>query len=111
MTFEKEFEIHSEVWSKLVDLREATINLRPILDTIDPNEPEEERRKKRLQQFAICHNEFFSVVCKNEPFYPSEIYQRLMRIKQIATMEFSQYRISYPPRAKDWENAKKILKK
>jgi len=38
MAFDKEFEILSEVWATLVDLRNATLGLRPILDYIDPNE-------------------------------------------------------------------------
>lgn len=109
MAFDKEFEILSEVWGRLVDLRNATQSLRPVLDSFDPNEPEEERRRKRLQKFAECYNAFVNTVQKNQPFYPKEIYESLFEIMMIASVEAGEYSFHDPDRRpldhQYWEEA------
>lgn len=91
MAFDKEFEILSEVWGTLVDLRNATRGLRPVLDYVDPNESEEERKRKRLQKFAECYSTFVNTAEKNQPFYPKEIYESLFEIMMIAHVEAGEY--------------------
>jgi len=109
MTFDKEFEILSEVWGTLVDLRSATQGLRPLLDHYDPNEPDEERRSKRLQKFAESYNVFANTVVKNQPFYPKEIYESLFEIMMIAREEADEYSLHDPDRrpldSQYWKNA------
>jgi hypothetical protein len=89
MAFDKEFDILSEVWATLVDLRNATLGLRPILDYSHPNETEEKR--KRLQKFAECYNAFTNIVEKNKPFYPKQIYQPLFEIMMVTSDESAQF--------------------
>jgi len=117
IAFDKEFEILSEVWKTLVDLRSATQGLRPVFDYVDPNESEEERKKKRLQKFAECYNIFAGTVAKNQPFYPKDLYDSLFEISMISHDEADQYSHRDPNmRPIDrqyWDNAlnnqKKIL--
>ena len=87
--------------------------MRPILDSIDPNLPEEERKEKRYSQFVEKYNDLLILVKKNRPFYPQNIYTALVGIMKIADKEAFQYRISHPDRLDPekhleyWENAKK----
>ncbi len=109
LTFEKEFEILSEVWSTLVDLKSAAQGLRPMLDHVDPNEPADERKRKRLQKFAESYSAFANVVEKNRPFYPTDIYKALFEIMMIAADEADEYRHRDPDRRrldeKYWRSA------
>ncbi len=118
LAFGKEFEILHEVWQKLIDLRKAAQGLRPILDYLDPNESEEERKKKRLKAFSESHAAYGDVVEKNRPFYPKEIYASLYEIAMITYDEADEYAIRDPAKRpmdqKYWEralnNQKTILK-
>lgn len=109
LTSEKEFEILSEVWKTLVDLRQATHGLRPLLDRIDPNESEEERKERRLQKLSESYNALVGVVEKNRPFYSEGIYEALFKIMMIAADEADEYgyRDPYrrPPGPEYWRNA------
>ena len=40
--FEKEFSIYSEMWGKLVDVKNATAELRPAMDQRDSSKTDEE---------------------------------------------------------------------
>ena len=85
--FEKEFEIYSDLWAKLVDLRNHTRDLRPQLDFIDPNESEKERNIKRFEKlnnsFIVCVNSFE----KNKPFYPKIVYDNIAEALKITKRE------------------------
>ncbi len=109
LAFEKEFSILSEVWGKLVDLRNATLGLRPVYDHINPDEAEEERKTKRLERFVDSYNTLISVVEKNRPFYAKQIYKALLDIINVAVNEKEEYEIRDPERrprdAKYWERA------
>ncbi len=114
LTFGNEFEILHEVWQNLIDLRKATQGLRPILDYIDPEESEEERKRKRLKAFSESHRAFIDAVEKNQPFYPKEIYASLHEIALITYDEADEYAIRDPSRRpldqKYWESALKNQK-
>jgi hypothetical protein len=111
LSFEKEFEILSELWRALVELRGATLNLRPVFDHYDLKETEEERKQKRLSLFGEKFNTFAGIVDKNRPFYPQKIYQVLFDILMIAKNEAIEF--SYPatenqrPDRSYWDNAQK----
>ena len=67
--FEKEFSIYTDLWAKLIDLRNTTASLRPVLDTIDSTKNEEDIKKERLEkqyEKLIAVAESFD---KNRPFY------------------------------------------
>jgi len=58
LSFEKEFDILSELWETWVDLRNAAQSLRPMFDRVDLQETDEERKQKRLQRFSESYNAF-----------------------------------------------------
>lgn len=66
--FEKEFKIYEELWSSLIKLRSATLGLRPMMDYIDPNEPEKERKQNRLNRFSEAAISFADIAEKKSPF-------------------------------------------
>ncbi|MBP6468904.1 MAG: hypothetical protein KBE23_03090 [Chloroflexi bacterium] len=72
--YDKEFEIYLELWSLLVDLRRAVLGLRPTVDSYDPEESEDERKKKRFEAFKESFYKFKDAVEKNKPFYSIEVF-------------------------------------
>src|SRR5690349_14807451 len=55
--FEKEFSIYSEMWGKLVDVKNATAELRPVMDQRDSGKTDEEIRADRLIKLQTSFNE------------------------------------------------------
>lgn len=92
--FDKEFDILSDIWVSLFELRNSVLSLRPILDTVDPKESEEERIGKRLSEFAKCYNNFAKVFVSNQPFYPKDIFVELDSIRLLAFKEANEYKYS-----------------
>lgn len=81
--FEHEFAIYQGVWSALVELRMATMRLRPTLDSIDPNEQnesKEERMRRRLKAFGERFESYRDLIEKNKPFYSESVYTGLMDV-------------------------------
>jgi hypothetical protein len=112
MQFEKEFRIYEEVWAKLVDLRSATLRLRPMIDSIDPNESEEDRRLRRLQTWGQAYDDYTRVVEVNRPFFSDEVYRHLDTLGQYAYGEGVDYQIldSKSMRQEYWKEARKNQK-
>ena len=92
--FDKEFEILSEVWASLFELRNAVLTLRPVFDTVDPKESEEERINKRLTEFGACFNNFAKIFVSNQPFYPKDIFFELDTIRLLTLSEANEYKYS-----------------
>jgi hypothetical protein len=91
---EKEFEVYSEIWDKAITLKFALQELRPAMDTIDPNEPPEERWNRRYKKVREAFSEFTQSVEKQRPFYPEKSYQELQTLSgevwnEIVDFEFS----------------------
>lgn len=111
LSFEKEFEILSELWKALVELRGATQSLRPIFDYTNPHETEEERKRNRIQPFAESFTNIGSIVDKNRPFYPQSIYDVLVEILTIARNEANEFLYTdtenQRPDRSYWDNALK----
>ncbi|GIA35922.1 hypothetical protein ACEO96_18790 [Vibrio anguillarum] len=74
---EHEYKIYQEIWALLVELKTATLTLRPIMDYVDPNQSQQDRIRERLQAFSEKFNAVFKALEHNRPFYPNEIYEVL----------------------------------
>ena len=112
LSFEKEFEILSELWAAVVDLRAATLAIRPILDFIPREKTEEQVKEERLERFNKSYAECYQVVAKNRPFYPEDIYQTASKIMEISIDEVRQanlfgYKLEYWNKAE--QNAGAII--
>jgi hypothetical protein len=105
--FDTEFTIYREIWRELVDLRAATLSLRPVMDHIDPSETSEERKQKRGKRFNEAYMKFFSTVETNRPFYPATIWDELQQLLKIARTEVINYQYQDPDRdfEKYWRTA------
>lgn len=80
LTFEKEFEILSQLWNAFVDVYESSLALNAAWDRVSPNATDEitgKEREERLKTFGKHYIEFWNIVRKNRPFYPQEIYEMM----------------------------------
>ena len=121
LTCEREFQILSDIWGKLVELQLTTLGLRPEGDFIDTRKTEEQIKTERLNAFSMAYNDFWDAVQKNKPFYSEDIHKNLFELIGYANRERIQYSHSSPnPRSelfnqKYWDNAvsnkEKILDK
>ena len=96
LQFEREFDILSQVWDKLIDLSVATHGLRPVLDNVEPDIPEQEVKAQRLQIFLKSSDAFFNTVHKNRPFYPQEIFDALAKVMEVTRIEAAEYSVRSP---------------
>ena len=105
--FEHEFKIYREVWEKLIELRYNTMRLRPILDTVDPSEPEEQIIKKRLTRFGEAAEAYRDVIEKNRPFYAEGVYTHLSDVLDKCHTESIDYQYKQRDLKDYWESAQK----
>ena len=103
--FEKEFQIYEELWAELVELRKATLTLRPAFDMVNPKESEEDRKRKRLIRFSDSIGAFIDVTDKNRPFYSEDVYESMGNLWKLAHSESVQYKHSDPYSDSYWEKA------
>jgi hypothetical protein len=85
--FEKEFTIYSELWSALVDLRNATNSLRPFLSEKSAGETDEESLNGRFNQFITASNKVISIFDHSRPFYSSKVYEKVNKVLRNAKFE------------------------
>lgn len=112
--YEKEYEVLSELTALLVDLRDASISLRPVLDFQDPNLTKDELKRERLKRFFEAGRSLYIIREKKRPFYPEDIYQAVVSIEEIAHTESIYYQYKDPfekgSYLKYWEDAEKNQK-
>jgi len=89
--YEKEYQVLSELSALLVDVRDASLNLRPMMDFVDPNKSDEEIKKERLDRFFKALQELYFVREKKRPFYPENIYKAIQIIEKESRSESRQY--------------------
>ena len=108
--YEKEYEVLNELTSHLVDVRNAALNLRPMLDFVDPNKSKDEIKNERLQVFYEARRELFFIREKKRPFYTDEIYQTVLDIDKAAHSESIDYEYGDPFQGDEfrdyWDKAK-----
>ena len=84
---EKEFQALTEIGEALYELQIATMNLRPAMDIVDPDEPAEKRYARRYGEWAQRHDDFMNALGRHRLFLPKYLYQRFIEIKRLATHE------------------------
>ncbi len=108
--FEKEFSIYSEMWGKLVDVKNATAELRPEMDQRDSSKTDQEIRADRLTKLQISFNEAARLFAHNRPFYSKEIYNEVEKLLKTSRSEALGYQLKNPADIKYWEDAEKNIK-
>ena len=109
--YEKEYEVLGRLTELLVDLRDATVSLRPAVDYKDPSLPESEIKQERLARFYKAGQHVYQESQKKRPFFPSDIYESISAILKITHKESIEYRITDPYEREGflayWESAEK----
>lgn len=106
--FDKEFGVYQEIWEAMIPLRQSTLTLRPMLDQTDPNQPEEERIKERLQKFGPAFMTYRDIIEKNKPFYAESVYEKLFKVLELCHTEAIEYQFKDDRNLKDyWEGQRK----
>lgn len=105
--FDAEFANYKSIWACLVDLRAATLNIRPMLDYIDPKESKEDRLKRRLEAFQSNFNALREQVEKNRPFYASTVYDKLTEVVKLCHSEAINAEYHERPSHEYWREADK----
>ncbi len=111
--YQREFEILSDLAQKLVELRDAALTLRPIADSFDPSETDEQRKERRLKKWFETARALYQAAEKYRPFYPEEIYRAYQSLDRVVYDEALSYelgRMNVDPgyREKAEVNASKI---
>ena len=99
-----------ELSEKIIPLSGAARSLRPVIDSYDRNETEDERKKRRLMEYSEAAREFFVFFQTRQPFYPEEIFKTLNELGQKAHKEAIQYAHADEKDRHDkryWDNAVK----
>lgn len=94
--FDKELSAYSLIWNSMFETRESVLKLRPALDHVDPNEPFEERKFRRLKVFSDAFNTFVTSVESNKPFISPEVYIILDRFRKECLSESISFKHSDP---------------
>jgi hypothetical protein len=100
--YQNEFNILRDLSEKIVELKGAVLSLRPTLDHINLNEPEEERKLKRLNLYNEAAVAFGKLYETRKPFYPEEIYGGITKLSQLIRKEAIEYAIT-SDRGKDFD--------
>jgi len=90
--YQNEFNILMDLSEKLIELRDSSLGLRPVADYVDPNEAEEEKKKRRLNRYHDAAIALYRVYETRQPFYPDEIYKGIRELDKVVWKEVVQYK-------------------
>lgn len=107
--YQREFEILMSLSEKVVELRDATMMLRPESEYVDPDESDEERKRRKLARYQKATRDLYQFYEPRRPFLPESLLASLRALDQVAWREVIQFRHrtphgeGYDP--KYWDNA------
>ena len=112
LQFDKEFQIYSEVWAELVNLRNIVAKLRPSGDMMDdPNLSYDENINRRMNTAIEVGNSVIGKVYNNKPFYSKEIYESLHEIIKLVGNEISDVHLRDRKSREYWEKGENTREK
>src|SRR5208283_809832 len=90
--FEKEFKVYERIWETLIELRNATVKLRPPGDyyTREDHSPEEEKQK-RFEEYREAFKAFYLAFYGNKPFFHPEVFSCLKDLTDVIFSEASEF--------------------
>lgn len=94
--YENEYTILSELTGLLVDVRDASVSLRPVMDFKDPGKKDEDIKLERLQRLFDARKSLYYAREKKRPFYPDDIYQSILAIEKTVHSESIKYQYQDP---------------
>lgn len=114
--YESEYEVLSELTALLVEVRDASLSLRPVMDFRDASKTEDDIKKERLQRLFEAGRALYLSREKKRPFYPGEIYEAVLAVEKTARSESIKYqykdlsRLDGQSYLNYWEEAEKNQK-
>ena len=105
--YEREYDLLRELSSAVINFRDAALTLRPVADYRNPDEKEEERKARRLQDFFRSGRALYDIYESNKPFYTQAIYDEIRELTKIGSWEQIQYQHGDPrePGMKYWDDS------
>ena len=107
--YQREFAILVRLSKKVVELRDATTMLRPESEYVNPDESEDERKRRQLARYTSASRELYQFYEPRRPFLPEALLKSLRVLDEVAWHEVIQFRHRSPQGAdydpKYWENA------
>ena len=107
--YQNEYLILSALSEKVVELRDSAIGLRPSADIHDPNESEDDRKRRRLKNFNDASHQYYSLASTKKPFIPEEICEIVDELRKKSRSEAIRYAHGDPDKdpIKYWDEADK----
>jgi len=90
--YRNEFNMLKELSEKIVNLRDSALGLRPEMDDVDSNEPEYERKKKRLNRYHEAATALYRVYETRKPFLPDKIYEGFRKLDKVVWKEVVEHK-------------------
>jgi len=109
--YKNEYKLLSELTEKLVDLRDATLRLRPVMEYVDQSEDDGKRKQRRLKAFEKAMVDLSKIRERKMPFYPETIYKKLTAFDVITWKEAIGYKNNTPDTDDNyWKNVEENSK-
>lgn len=107
--YQREFEILMQLSEKVVELRDATVMLRPESEYVNQEESEENRKRRKLTRYSTASRDLYQFYEPRRPFLPESMLDSLQDLDRVAWKEVVQFRHRTPDGRgydpKYWENA------
>lgn len=107
--YQREFDMLLQLSERVVELRDATTTLRPESEYVDPNEPDNDRKLRKLKRYTEASRNLYQFYETRRPFFAESLLSALRALDQVAWHEVVQYRHRSPSgKGFDptyWENA------
>lgn len=107
--YQREYDMLLQLSEKVVELRDATVMLRPESEYVNPDESDDEGKRRKLQRYTAASRDLYQFYETRQPFFAESMLGALRELDQVAWHEVIQYRHRSPrgegfdPRY--WENA------
>ena len=110
LQIEREQKIYRDIWGTLVDFRKAVSELRPVIELGVSEEPEEERKTRRLVNLRTIAQCFLDLANRERPFYAEEVYQKFQKLSDLIRTESIDYEMGTPKDGREyWETRRNNL--
>jgi hypothetical protein len=100
--YQREFEMLLQLSEKVVELRDATIMLRPESEYVNPDEPGQDRKRRKLTRYTEASRTLYQFYEPRQPFFAESMLESLRLLDQVAWHEVIQYR-HRSPRGEDFD--------
>lgn len=109
--YEKEYDVLGRLTELLVELRDASVGLRPAVDLKDPDLSDDQIKQQRLARLHEAGRTVYLESQRKRPFFPGDIYESIEAILKITHRESIEYRMKDPYKREGfmeyWDSAEK----